>query len=141
MPTSTRSRTSPPNGPRRHHTLDPARRLELTSWEILRIGYTSSDARVSTSSDTWQGLAIDYLDPTALDLYWNTSVLPLLTAAKPYLGTTLKYLATDHWELGGTNWTPAFREEFIRRRGYDPIPYLPIVAGRILGLKIRPAAT
>ena len=103
------------------------------SWEVLRIGYTSSDARVSTSSDTWQGLAIDYLDPTALDLYWNTSVLPLLTAAKPYLGTTLKYLATDSWELGGTNWTPAFREEFIKRRGYDPIPYLPIVAGRIVG--------
>ncbi len=103
------------------------------SWEILRIGYTSSDARVSTSSDTWQGLSIDYLDPTALDLYWNTNVLPLLTAAKPYLGTTLKYLATDSWEAGGTNWTPAFREEFIKRRGYDPIPYLPIVAGRILG--------
>jgi alpha-L-rhamnosidase len=103
------------------------------SWEILRIGYTSSDARVSTSSDTWQGLAIDYLDPTALDLYWNTSVLPLLTVAQPYLGNTLKYLATDSWELGGTNWTPAFREEFIKRRGYDPIPYLPVVAGRIVG--------
>ncbi len=103
------------------------------SWEILRIGYTSSDARVSTSSDTWQGLAIDYLDPTALDLYWNTSVVPLLTAAQPYVGTTLKYLATDSWELGGTNWTPAFREEFRKHRGYDPIPYLPVVAGRIVG--------
>ena len=102
------------------------------SWEVLRIGYTSSNARVSTSSDTWQGLAIDYLDPTALDLYWNTSVLPLLTAAQPYLGSTLKYLATDSWELGGTNWTPAFREEFRKRRGYDPVPYLPVVAGRIV---------
>ncbi len=113
------------------HWTPPANSTQ--SWEILRIGYTSSDARVSTSSDTWQGLSIDYLDPTALDLYWNTNVLPLLTAAKPYLGTTLKYLATDSWEAGGTNWTPAFREEFIKRRGYDPIPYLPIVAGRIVG--------
>ena len=103
------------------------------SWEVLRIGYTSSDARVSTSSGTWQGLAIDYLDPAALDLYWHTSVLPLLTAGRPYLGKSLKYLATDSWELGGTNWTGNFREEFRRRRGYDPVPYLPIVAGRILG--------
>ena len=103
------------------------------SWEVLRIGYTSSDARVSTSSGAWQGLAIDYLDPTALDLYWKTSVLPLLTAAQPYIGKSLKYLASDSWELGGTNWTPAFRDEFRRRRGYDPIPYLPVVAGRIVG--------
>ena len=103
------------------------------SWEVLRIGYTSSDARVSTSSGTWQGLAIDYLDPAALDLYWRTSVLPLLTAGRPYVGKSLKYLATDSWELGGTNWTGNFREEFRRRRGYDPVPYLPIVAGRILG--------
>jgi len=103
------------------------------SWEILRIGYTSSDARVSTSSGMWQGLAIDYLDPAALDEYWNKAVLPLLTAAKPYVGRSLKYLASDSWELGGTNWTGNFREEFRERRGYDPVPYLPIVSGRIVG--------
>ncbi len=103
------------------------------SWEILRIGYTSSDARVSTASGAWQGLAIDYLDPTALDLYWKTSVLPLIVAAGPHAGKTLKYVASDSWELGGTNWTPRFREEFRQRRGYDPVAYLPIVAGRIVG--------
>jgi len=103
------------------------------SWEILRIGYTSSDARVSTASGEWQGLAIDYLDTTALDLYWKTSVLPLIVAAGPHAGKTLKYVASDSWELGGTNWTSKFREEFRQRRGYDPVPYLPIIAGRIVG--------
>ncbi len=103
------------------------------SWEILRIGYTSSDARVSTSSGAWQGLAIDYLDPSALDQYWNKTVHPLLTAAKPYVGRSLKYLASDSWELGGTNWTGKFREEFRKRRGYDPVLYLPVVSGRIVG--------
>ncbi len=102
-------------------------------WELLRIGYTDSDARVSTSSGAWQGLAIDYLDPSALDLYWQKSVLPLLEAGKPYVGKSLKYLASDSWELGGTNWTDAFREEFKKRRGYDPVPYLPVVSGRIVG--------
>ena len=110
---------SPPNGEQ--------------SWEILRIGYTSSDARVSTSSGAWQGLAIDYLDPAALDQYWNKTVLPLITAAKPYVGRSLKYLASDSWELGGTNWTGNFREEFRKRRGYDPVLYLPVVSGRIVG--------
>jgi hypothetical protein len=110
-----------------------SRPLDNQSWEILRIGYTDSGARVSTSSGAWQGLAIDYLDPTALDQYWNKTVLPLLTVAKPYLGRSLKYLASDSWELGGTNWTGNFRQEFRKRRGYDPIFYLPIVSGRIVG--------
>ena len=102
-------------------------------WEILRIGYTDSDARVSTSSGAWQGLAIDYLDQQAFDTYWDKTIEPLLQAGKSYLGSTLIGLASDSWELGGTNWTDRFSDEFRRRRGYDPIPYLPVVAGRIVG--------
>ncbi len=101
-------------------------------WELLRIGYTSSDARVSTSSGAWQGLVIDYMDRDALTSYWNTNVQPLLDAAKPYRGNSLKYVYTDSWEVGGVNWTGRFRETFLARRGYDPVPYLPIVAGRIV---------
>lgn len=104
-------------------------------WEILRVGYTDSDARVSTSSGTWQGLAIDYMDRAAFQTYWDRSVAPLLTAAKPF--HSLKYLATDSWELGGTNWTGTFAEEFRRRRGYDPVRWLPVVAGRVLGSSDR----
>lgn len=102
------------------------------TWEILTIGYTDSDARVSTASGAWQGLAIDYLDPAAFDKYWDHTVAPLLEVARPYLKTTLVNLTTDSWELQGTNWTAKFREEFMRRRGYDPVPYLPAVAGRIV---------
>ena len=102
------------------------------TWEILRIGYTDSDARVSTSSGAWQGLAIDYLDHNAFDTYWSRNVDPLMIAAKPYLGHSLKYLVTDSWELKGTNWTPAFRAKFLELRGYDPVPYLPVLAGRIV---------
>lgn len=102
-------------------------------WEILRIGYRASGAKVSTSSNTWQGLAIDYLDRSAFEAYWGRNVAPLLEAARPYLGKTLRYLVTDSWELGGVNWTARFREEFRSRRGYDLLPYLPVVAGRIIG--------
>ena len=81
-------------------------------WEILRIGYTISGAKVSTSSGKWQGLAIDYMDRSALETYWHEVVDPLLADARPYLGRSLKYLVTDSWELGGINWTKGFRREF-----------------------------
>lgn len=99
-------------------------------WEILRIGYTDSDARVSTASGAWQGLAIDYLSRDAFDTYWDHTVVPLLTAARPF--HSLKTLATDSWELGGENWTDTFAAEFKARRGYDPVPWLPVVTGRIV---------
>jgi len=99
-------------------------------WEILRIGYTDSDARVSTSSGAWQALAIDYTSRDAFDAYWDHTVAPLLQAARPF--HSLKTLATDSWELGGTNWTDTFAAEFKARRGYDPIPWLPVVTGRIV---------
>lgn len=100
------------------------------SWEILRIGYTDSGARVSTSSGAWQGLAIDYLSRDAFNTYWDHTVAPLLADARPF--HSLKNLATDSWELGGTNWTDTFAAEFQRRRGYDPIPWLPAVTGRVV---------
>ena len=104
-------------------------------WEILRIGYTDSDARVSTASGEWQGLAIDYMSRDAFKTYWNHTVEPLLSAAKPF--HSLKYLATDSWELGGANWTETFAAEFKKRRGYDSTPWLPVVAGRIVGDRDR----
>jgi len=52
------------------------------AWEILRIGYTDSDARVKTSSGAWQGRAIDYLDRGAFDTYWAHTLAPLLEASR-----------------------------------------------------------
>jgi hypothetical protein len=101
-------------------------------WEILRIGYTDSDVRVSTSSGAWQGLAIDYLDRGAFDTYWAHTLVPVLEASRPWLRTTLVGLASDSWEVGGTNWTGRLAGEFLKRRGYDPVRYLPVVAGRIV---------
>ncbi|MCX6619666.1 MAG: glycosyl hydrolase, partial [Acidobacteria bacterium] len=43
---------------------------------------------------------------------------------------SLGYLHIDSWETGSQNWTPGFREEFRARRGYDLLPYLPLITGR-----------
>jgi hypothetical protein len=102
------------------------------TWEVLRIGYTDSPQSLTDYTGATLGLEMDAMSPQAFDHYWQQAIVPLLDAAKPYIGTSLRYLVTDSWEAGGTNWTDGFRAEFLRRRGYDPVPYLPIVAGRIL---------
>ncbi|MCH5378311.1 MAG: glycoside hydrolase, partial [Planctomycetes bacterium] len=103
------------------------------SWQVLRLGYTISDrAQVSTSSEGWTGYSLDVLDANAFRRYWDAVVEPLIADAGPLAGTALKYLHTDSWEIEPLNWTPTMREEFTQRRGYDPLPWLPVLTGRIV---------
>ena len=102
-------------------------------WEVLRFGYTIGDhAYVSTSSDGWSGLAIDVYSATAFQDYWDKIVEPLIADAGSFAGKTLKYLHTDSWEVELANWTPALLEEFQKRRGYNMVAWLPVLAGRIV---------
>jgi hypothetical protein len=101
-------------------------------WTVLRFGYTITSAAVSTCSADWKGHVIDYLSRDAFDRYWNEVVKPLLAEAGPLAGTTLKQLETDSWECGGMNWSPDFAADFVKYRGYDPIPYLPVFADKIV---------
>lgn len=104
------------------------------TWVILRFGYTISDrAYVSTCSQGWEGYALDVLDAGAFQRYWDRIVEPLITDAGPLAGKTLKYLHTDSWEIEPLNWTPTLPEEFQRRRGYALTPWMPVLAGRIVG--------
>ena len=41
----------------------------------------------------------------------------------------LKYMHVDSWECGSQNWSDTFAAEFRKRRGYDLMPYLPLLAG------------
>jgi hypothetical protein len=103
------------------------------SWEIMRFGYTSTGAHVSTHSENAGGLAIDYLDRATFDSYWDKVIAPILDDVKPWLGKSLCFLHTDSWELGPVNWTRIMPQEFKRLRGYDITPMLPVIAGRIIG--------
>ena len=69
---------------------------------------------------------------SATKFYWDRVVAPLLEDVRPHLGTTLRYLHTDSWECGGANWTNSLRRDFLSRRGYDLLPYLPVIAGKIV---------
>jgi hypothetical protein len=101
-------------------------------WVILRMGYTPTESHVSTSSGKWQGKVLDYMSEKHFNRYWDTHVEPLLKMIGDMAGKTLRYLQTDSFEAGGLNWTDGFEKEFIKRRGYDPLPYLPILAGKII---------
>jgi hypothetical protein len=101
-------------------------------WTIIRYGWTCTGAVTSTNSDGWSGLSVDHLNPDAFRVFSKDVILPLITNAQA-AGNSLHFLQTDSWEMGTVGWTNAFPEEFKKRRGYDITPYLPALAGRVVG--------
>lgn len=107
------------------------------AWTVLRLGYTLLGAKTSCASVGSQGLEIDFLSRQAMDLHWGETGAKMLADAGPLAGKTLTYVHDDSYEVAGPNrtqlnWTPEFRDEFRKRRGYDLLPYLPVLAGKIV---------
>lgn len=99
------------------------------SWRILRIGCTLHGNAVKCVGSGPGGLEIDTMSAAAMDAHFAETGAKLIADAGPLAGKTLQYFHIDSWELGQPTWTPRMREEFQRRRGYDPLPWLPAVLG------------
>ncbi len=81
------------------------------------------------------GLECDKFDAAALDAHFDAFIGALLREVGPReeaADAGWNMLHIDSWEMGAQNWTAAFRDEFRRRRGYDPLRYLPAVTGRVV---------
>ena len=42
-------------------------------------------------------------------------------------------MIADSWEAGSMNWSDSFTDDFIKTYGYDPVPWLPVISGRVVG--------
>ena len=91
-------------------------------WAVLRFGYTILRKECP-----------DFFSRDALDHHLRQSVEKLIPIAGRHVGKTWTHVHEDSYENGAQTWTPAFREEFRRRRGYDMTPWLPVLAGRVVG--------
>ncbi len=98
-------------------------------WAILRFGYTSTGQRNETAG-AGKGLEADKFNPEAARVQFDGWLGETLRQVGPELAKrVMPAFYIDSWEAGSQNWSPVFRDEFTRRRGYDPVPWLPTMAG------------
>ncbi|HTQ11103.1 MAG TPA: glycosyl hydrolase [Fimbriimonadaceae bacterium] len=102
-------------------------------WILIRMGYTPTGEGNHPAPASGYGLEVDKLSRSALDTHWDGMVASVLKDAGAASNPGLDDVLIDSYEVGSQNWTPKFREEFRARRGYDPLPYLPVVTGRVIG--------
>lgn len=103
------------------------------NWTVLRMGYSLTGAKNSPAVAAGTGLEVDKLNSKYLQSYYDQYTAPLKKAMGPLYGTALKFWLIDSYEADAQNWTDGILQQFKQRRGYDPTPYLPVLAGRIVG--------
>jgi hypothetical protein len=99
------------------------------NWTILRVGNTST-GHTNATGGGGMGLECDKFNPEAVKLQFDKWYGAALKHGGPEIAKkVLSVFHVDSWECGSQNWSPVFKAEFLKRRGYDLTPYLPIMTG------------
>ncbi len=104
-------------------------------YTIMRFGMRNNGAVTRPAPEPGLGFECDKFDTAAFNAHFDAYMGKLIRKTGPRKkgtsgGWTMIHI--DSWEMGAQNWSDDFREQFRKRRGYDPLPFLPVYAGRIV---------
>ncbi len=102
-------------------------------WMIVRMGYSLTGHQNGPASPEATGLEVDKLSAKHVKAYFTNYLDQYKDATGGLMGKHgLQYMITDSWEAGTQNWTDEMISEFKNRRGYDMLPWMPVLTGHIV---------
>jgi len=104
-------------------------------WIVLRFGYSLLGITNHPATKEATGLEVDKLDRRYVRDYFEKYLDSYKAAVGPELmgKRGIQYVINDSWEAGSLNWTDNMIAQFTKLRGYSPIPWMPVLAGYIVG--------
>lgn len=104
-------------------------------WKVLRLAHASNGRPPHPVPDDLLGkvLEVDKMSREQNAWHWDQVIGPMKQHLGSHLGRSMKHFLIDSFEAGPQNWTPGFRDEFRKRKGYDPLPWLPAISGTVIG--------
>jgi hypothetical protein len=102
------------------------------SWTLLRFGFTSTGSTNHPAAPEGHGLEVDKMDPAAVADYFDHALGRMIREAGPLAGRTFRAILFDSFEGGPQNWTDAFPAQFRALKGYELLPLLPALTGRVI---------
>jgi hypothetical protein len=102
-------------------------------WIIQRLGYSLTGKNNHPASPEATGLEVDKLSAGHVRAYFENYLDQYKNATNGLMGRKgLQFVVTDSWEAGTLNWTDNMLTDFKNHRGYDMIPWLPVLTGHIV---------
>ncbi len=123
----------------RHVARPPGGKATLTwdvpagDWIVLRAAMTPTGTQNGPAPAEATGLEVDKMNRVPLRAHFDAFLGVLLKRMPAADRRALKHVVADSYEMGPQNWTDGFGQDFRKRYGYDPLPWLPALAGRIVG--------
>ena len=102
-------------------------------WLIMRLCAVSTGTMNAAAAPHAMGPEVDKMNRDHLRAHFDAYVGELLKRIPPDDLSALKHIVLDSYEQGSQNWTDGMTDHFIREFGYDPVPWLPVLSGRIVG--------
>lgn len=104
-------------------------------WRIVRLGYSLTGHMNGPTTKEATGLEVDKLSAKRVEAFMNRYLDEYQeTVGKDLFGAKgLQATLSDSIEAGFQNWTDDILEQFAKRRGYDPAPWLPVLTGQVVG--------
>ncbi|MEZ0483089.1 glycosyl hydrolase [Fibrella aquatica] len=95
-------------------------------WTVYRIGHSPTMANPHPVPDELIGhsLEVDKMNADQTNFHWDQVLEPLKNHLGPYLGKSFRHMLIDSYEADHQDWTVGLQDEFRRRKGYDPLPWL-----------------
>ena len=103
-------------------------------WAILRFGYSLLGITNHPATAEATGLEVDKLNGADVRRYMENYLDSYKATVGPGMmgARGVRYVINDSWEAGSQNWTDDMIAQFRQRRGYDPVPWMPVLTGVIV---------
>lgn len=102
-------------------------------WTVLVTYMMPTLSINSPTTPECMGWEIDKMSKEAASRHFDAYVGKLLKMLPDSVKDGLGHVVGDSYEKGSENWTDDFRQAFIGKYGYDPVPMLPVLNGHVVG--------
>lgn len=131
------------------YVIDPAKVLDISAkmdadgrlhwdapvgnWVVMRTGMSPTLVKNGPATPEGTGLEVDKMSKKHVAFHFQSFLGEIMKRIPPQDRKTWKVVVEDSYETGGQNWTDDFITDFKTKYGYDPIAYLPVFKGEVVG--------
>jgi hypothetical protein len=103
------------------------------NWTIMRMGMLPTKVKNAPASPEGTGLEVDKMSKIHVESHFNAFLGEIMRRIPAADRKTWKLAVEDSYETGGQNWTDDLIKKFKNAFHYDPLPYLPVIKGKVVG--------
>lgn len=105
----------------------------IGEWIVMRTGMTPTGVKNDPAPIEGTGLEIDKMSKKHIAFHFDSFIGEIIKRVPAEDRKSFKVVVADSYEKGSQNWTDEFNTVFKKRYGYDPVSFLPVFKGIVVG--------